>query len=106
MSAGGTVAPASRRICVLQEYNIISADEAHAGESWASAFLRASASEFFAGEYVKVPSIDVNETLASGGSIHGRSCIMHSRRVGDFNIVRDESIYLGLTNSGMIPPVT
>eukprot|EP00966_Prymnesium_polylepis_P186671 4327175-Prymnesium_polylepis.1 len=46
----------------------------------------------------------VKLTAASDGMSHGRSCIMHSRRVGDLKAVRLASAYLGLTNSGTAPP--
>ena len=42
--------------------------------------------------------------LALGGMSHGRSCIMHSSRVGDLKAVRLLSAYFGLTNSGTTPP--
>mmetsp|Transcript_49342 Transcript_49342/g.138766 ORF Transcript_49342/g.138766 Transcript_49342/m.138766 type:complete len:212 (+) Transcript_49342:315-950(+) len=35
----------------------------------------------------------------------GNSCIMFSRRVGDLNFVFASSAHLGLTNSGITPPV-
>ena len=34
-----------------------------------------------------------------------RACIMHSRRVGDLKVVLLASLYLGLTNSGITPPL-
>ena len=33
------------------------------------------------------------------------ACIMHSRRVGDLKAVRVPSVYFGLTNSGIAPPL-
>ena len=47
----------------------------------------------------------VNPTRASDGSVLGKSCIMHSRRVGFLNAVRAASLNLGLTNSAITPPV-
>ena len=38
------------------------------------------------------------------GSSLGKSCIMHSSRVGDLNTSLAGVAYSGLTNSGTIPP--
>ena len=38
--------------------------------------------------------LTVKPTLAVGGRYFGKSCIMHSKRVDDLNLVREESAYL------------
>jgi hypothetical protein len=48
----------------------------------------------------------VKPTAAVGGRSLGRSCIMHSSRVAFLNVSRAASAYLGLTKSGMTPPVS
>mmetsp|Transcript_55931 Transcript_55931/g.137080 ORF Transcript_55931/g.137080 Transcript_55931/m.137080 type:complete len:260 (-) Transcript_55931:644-1423(-) len=82
-----------------------SADPAHSGGSPPFALVAASAMLFFTGEKHSHRSICVNPTGASGGRSIGKSCIMHSRRVGLLKVVLVASAYLGFTNSDTMPLV-
>mmetsp|Transcript_64074 Transcript_64074/g.139375 ORF Transcript_64074/g.139375 Transcript_64074/m.139375 type:complete len:213 (+) Transcript_64074:526-1164(+) len=50
-------------------------------------------------------SICVKPTFSSAPKRRGKSCIMHSSRVGDLNLLLSASAHFGFTNSGTIPPV-
>ena len=61
---------------------------------------------FLTGVYDTQRSICTKLTLASKPAARkrrGRSCIIHSKRVGVAKQVRVSSAYLGLTNSGTSP---
>mmetsp|Transcript_5252 Transcript_5252/g.12313 ORF Transcript_5252/g.12313 Transcript_5252/m.12313 type:complete len:253 (+) Transcript_5252:238-996(+) len=100
-----TSTPARER---RRQFNIIasrSADPAHSGGNPLRAFVAASVKLFFTGEKQSHRSISVKPTFDSGGRRRGKSCIMHSSRVGLLKEVFELSAYLGLTNSLTLPPV-
>jgi len=65
---------------------------------------RASVGLFLTAENDNQRSICVKPTLLFGVNNFGKSCIMHSRRVGFLNVVFSSSAYFGFTNSGIFPP--
>mmetsp|Transcript_6840 Transcript_6840/g.24016 ORF Transcript_6840/g.24016 Transcript_6840/m.24016 type:complete len:230 (+) Transcript_6840:1003-1692(+) len=100
-----TSTPARER---RRQFKIIasrSADPAHSGGKPLRAFAAASVKLFFTGEKQSQRSISVKPTFASGGNRSGKSCIMHSNRVGLLKDVLELSAYLGFTNSFTLPPV-
>mmetsp|Transcript_24926 Transcript_24926/g.53761 ORF Transcript_24926/g.53761 Transcript_24926/m.53761 type:complete len:228 (+) Transcript_24926:574-1257(+) len=64
-----------------------------------------SAVAFFTGEKHSSLAKLVNPTFSASDPLRtvGKSCIMHSSRVGFLNMVFSASLYLGFTNSGMTP---
>mmetsp|Transcript_33906 Transcript_33906/g.81294 ORF Transcript_33906/g.81294 Transcript_33906/m.81294 type:complete len:203 (-) Transcript_33906:741-1349(-) len=79
----------------------VSAESAQSG----GFFFTASAKLFLTHVKLIKRSSWVNPTLSSFVQSLGKSCIMHSRRVGDLNLLFSASAHLGFTNSGTIPPV-
>ena len=59
--------------------------------------------EFLTGEKENQRSNEEKPTATSGVSIFGKSCIMHSRRVGFLKSHLSASLYFGLTNSSTTP---
>mmetsp|Transcript_23078 Transcript_23078/g.46709 ORF Transcript_23078/g.46709 Transcript_23078/m.46709 type:complete len:353 (+) Transcript_23078:357-1415(+) len=100
-----TAAPAIRSISPFNRMASRSAVPAHSGGRLFRALAAASAMLFFTGEKHTRRSSSVKPTLAAGGKSSGKSCIMHSRRVGLLNARLVASAYLGFTNSLTIPPV-
>mmetsp|Transcript_67601 Transcript_67601/g.207066 ORF Transcript_67601/g.207066 Transcript_67601/m.207066 type:complete len:207 (-) Transcript_67601:999-1619(-) len=103
-SPGGSICTSSPASCsnlALHAYMSASADNAQSG----GFFFAASARLFFTHVKHMIRSNCEKPTLSSGPQSLGNSCIMHSRRVGDLNLVLASSAHLGFTNSGTMPPV-
>mmetsp|Transcript_64569 Transcript_64569/g.158945 ORF Transcript_64569/g.158945 Transcript_64569/m.158945 type:complete len:256 (-) Transcript_64569:1076-1843(-) len=103
--SSGIFTPAMRSILVLRYMASRSAVPAHSGGRPLEALAAASTRLFLTGEKHSHLSSWVKPTGASGGRRRGKSCIMHSRRVGFLKVVLDASAYFGLTNSFMTPLV-
>mmetsp|Transcript_11994 Transcript_11994/g.39400 ORF Transcript_11994/g.39400 Transcript_11994/m.39400 type:complete len:361 (-) Transcript_11994:888-1970(-) len=100
-----TFAPASLSSRALASYTAASPAPGDAAYVPFACSFTASSMLFFTGENENQRSKSVNPTLASGGKSFGRSCIMHSSRVGFLKLFLAASAYFGLTNSGIEPPV-
>mmetsp|Transcript_10883 Transcript_10883/g.19216 ORF Transcript_10883/g.19216 Transcript_10883/m.19216 type:complete len:218 (-) Transcript_10883:1343-1996(-) len=100
--------PAIARTRRFVEYRSDSQVDGDSATPVTLSFAKASAGLFFIALKHMKRSICVKPTLAFGLCTRslGKSCIMHSRRVGLRNTVLSLSAYFGLTNSGIAPPVS
>mmetsp|Transcript_9985 Transcript_9985/g.16579 ORF Transcript_9985/g.16579 Transcript_9985/m.16579 type:complete len:234 (-) Transcript_9985:364-1065(-) len=100
-----TLTPMDRKILRQAPYWSASPLAAHPGCVPFSCKATPSAVAFLTGEKHRSAEMDVNPTRFALSPVKtvGKSCIMHSRRVGFLNVVFLLSLYFGLTNSGMRP---
>mmetsp|Transcript_32631 Transcript_32631/g.65467 ORF Transcript_32631/g.65467 Transcript_32631/m.65467 type:complete len:235 (-) Transcript_32631:1231-1935(-) len=101
----GTFAPARASSLQLSAIASRSPDPALSTGMPCSPLTFASWMLFLTGEKQIQRSSCVKPTIASAGRRRGKSCIMHSRRVGFLNAVLLASVYLGFTNSFIFPSV-
>mmetsp|Transcript_61974 Transcript_61974/g.145774 ORF Transcript_61974/g.145774 Transcript_61974/m.145774 type:complete len:210 (-) Transcript_61974:1227-1856(-) len=103
--SSATLAPAMASSFALSAIASLSPDPALSTGMPCSPLILASAMLFLTGEKQTKRSNCVKPTLASAGRSSGKSCIMHSRRVGFLKAVLVPSVYLGFTNSFIFPEV-